>query len=300
MKKIFIILSAFFLGLTFVNAQVNYQERTLDNLGVNKNITITDANRNNILRTPLVDASEKIYDFADVLDDTTKQTLLNKMNAFIEKSNMDIVIVLIDKELSDDEIEDYAADFYDYNDFGLNYSYYSGILLIRNVNSYNRFFNIYTFGEAQLYYTYDRCESILDDIYDDIKADRYLEGLTTYISEAEYYFEQGKVSDDQYIDDNGFVKTKYKVPYLLSAIISGTITTITMCILVGKNKMVKKELKANTYLDRNSIKYNKQNNIFLHSHTSSYTINTDSGGSGGGSHSGSSGMGHSGGGGRHG
>lgn len=300
MKKIFIILSAFFLGLTFVNAQVNYQERTFDNLGVNKNITITDANRNNILRTPLVDASEKIYDFADVLDDTTKQTLLNKMNAFIEKSNMDIVIVLIDKELSDDEIEDYAADFYDYNDFGLNYSYYSGILLIRNVNSYNRFFNIYTFGEAQLYYTYDRCESILDDIYDDIKADRYLEGLTTYISEAEYYFEQGKVSDDQYIDDNAFVKTKYKVPYLLSAIISGTITTITMCILVGKNKMVKKELKANTYLDRNSIKYNKQNNIFLHSHTSSYTINTDSGGSGGGSHSGSSGMGHSGGGGRHG
>ena len=46
MKKIFIILSAFFLGLTFVNAQVNYQERTFDNLGVNKNITITDANRN--------------------------------------------------------------------------------------------------------------------------------------------------------------------------------------------------------------------------------------------------------------
>ena len=118
MKKIFIILSTFFLGLTFVNAQVNYQERTLDNLGVNKNITINDTNRNNILRTPLVDASEKIYDFADVLDDTTKQTLLNKMNAFIEKSNMDIVIVLIDKELSDDEIEDYAADFYDYNDFG--------------------------------------------------------------------------------------------------------------------------------------------------------------------------------------
>ena len=151
MKKIFIILSTFFLGLTFVNAQVNYQERTLDNLGVNKNITITDANRNNILRTPLVDASEKIYDFADVLDDTTKQTLLNKMNAFIEKSNMDIVIVLIDKELSDDEIEDYAADFYDYDDFGLNYSYYSGILLIRNVNFISLFIYSYRFLQRYIF-----------------------------------------------------------------------------------------------------------------------------------------------------
>ena len=57
-----------------------------------------------------------------------------------------MVILTIDEKLLDSEIEDYAADFYDYNDFGLNFPKYSGIILIINMNSFNRFFNIYTFG----------------------------------------------------------------------------------------------------------------------------------------------------------
>ncbi len=49
--------------------------------------------------------------------------------------------------------------------FGLDDEYYSGVLLLRNTYESNPYFNIYTFGEAQLYFTYERLENVLDDIY---------------------------------------------------------------------------------------------------------------------------------------
>ena len=76
-----------------------------------------------------------------------------------------------------------------------------------------------------------------------------------------------------------------------------------MIILVKKNKMVAKATQAGEYLIKDSINIKNRKDVFLHSHTTSYTVSHDSGGGGGGghsSHSGSSGGGHSSGGGRHG
>ena len=71
-----------------------------------------------------------------------------------------------------------------------------------------------------------------------------------------------------------------------------------MVVLVKKNKMIKKETLANVYLNQNSINYYNVVDKFLHSHTSSYTVNNNSSGSSH-SHIGSSGGRHGGGGGRH-
>lgn len=64
---------------------------------------------------------------------------------------MDMVILTIDLPYDDEQIEDYAADFYDYNDFGIDFDLYSGIIIVRNINSFNRYFNIYTFGLMHSY-----------------------------------------------------------------------------------------------------------------------------------------------------
>jgi len=154
MKKIYLILITFLLGINFINASTNTIPRTDEDLGVNKKWIIGENNIANVKRTPRVNAEEKIYDFAEVLTSEEEQELYQKISEYIEKTNMDMVILTINEEFSDSAIEDYAADFYDYNDFGLNFEKYSGIILVRNINSYNRFFNIYTFGNAQLYYDY--------------------------------------------------------------------------------------------------------------------------------------------------
>ena len=304
MKKIYLILISIVIGFTSVKASTNTIPRTDSDLGVNKKWNITENNINNVKRTPRVDASEKIYDFADILSSEEESELYNKALEYVKKTNMDLVILTIDEEFSDYEIEDYAADFYDYNDFGINFSKYSGIILVRNVNSYNRYFNIYTFGEAQRYYDYDTCEAILDAIYDELRNDYYLDGFSRFISLSDYYFEKGP-DEDIYVDDNGYAyyKRTYRVPYGLAAFISGLATLITMIILVKKNKMIKKETLASVYVNKDSIKYRNRVDQFLHSHTSSYTISHNSGGGGSGgsfSSSGSSGGGHGGGGGRHG
>lgn len=307
MKKtnmILILLFTLFLGITNVNAEVYTIERTKDDLGVNKNFEITDDNLNNVLNTPRVDADDKIYDFANILDDDTKNELYEDIQDFIEYTNMDMVILTTNLPYSDSQIEDYTADFYDYNDFGINFDKYSGIIIVRNTNSYNKFFNIYTFGDAQLYYPFERCENILDTIYYDIRNENYLSGFRTFIVESKKYYDYGIPYDyrNYYVDEMGYLKEKYTIPFLGAFIFSSIMTLIIMLVMIHKNKMVKKATKATIYLDESSVNYTKVEDRFVNTYTTSYTTSSSSGGSGGGghSHSGSSGGGHGGGGGRHG
>ena len=58
------------------NSKVEVKDRDSEtNLGVNKKWTITDRNRGNVLRTPYVNADEKIYDFSGILTDEEKKEL---------------------------------------------------------------------------------------------------------------------------------------------------------------------------------------------------------------------------------
>ncbi len=302
MKKLLVLVLTFFLGINVTNA-VNTIPRTDEDLGVNKKWDITESNIDNVKRTPRVDASEKIYDFAEIISEEEETELKGKIDSYISKTNMDMVILTTDLELNDYELEDYAADFYDYNDFGINYEGYSGIILIINMNSFNRFFNVFTFGDAQLYYDYDRCEIILDYIFDDIKEGLYYNGFTKYIEKSETIFERGKVEGLE-IDDNGYVHVVYvyHIPWIVAFFIAGIATLVIMLILIKKNKMVKKETQASVYTDKGSIVYKNKVDKFLRSHTSTYVISSSSSSGGShssSSHSGSSGGGHGGGGGRH-
>ncbi len=290
------------IGISNVKASTVTFDRTEGDLGVNKKWTIDEYNIDNVYATPRVDASEKIYDYAEIISDSEEQVLFNAIQNYIDTANMDMVILTVDLPYSDSEIENYAADFYDYNDFGINIELYSGIIIVRNINSYNRFFNIYTFGNAQLYYPYERCEEILDYIYNDIHAENYLSGFNSFISYSIKFYNEGipNFYQNYYVDDMGYLKKRYTIPWFIALIVSSIFTCIVMIILISKNKMVKKASIAKEYLDSSSINYTNRSDNFITSHTTSYTISSSSGGGGGGSHSGSSGGGHGGGGGRHG
>ena len=285
---------------------------TLENYGVNKKWEITDFNKANVLRTKEVKKKKKIYDFKDVLTEEEETNLKSQIDSFVEKYNMDLVLLIDDLEYTYDSAnEEYAADFYDYNDFGIDFEKYSGIVLFRNTYEKDKYYDMYTFGNCQLYFDNYRYDDILDSIYNDLHDGNYYDGFSTFISKTSNYISSGRPSGliNYEVDDNGYlyeipVPRVYRIPWEAILPISFVITLVTMIILIKKNKMVKKAVTAEEYLLKNTINITKRQDLFVSSHTTSYTESHDSGGSGGGggfsSSGGSSGGGHSSGGGRHG
>ena len=119
MKKIFYIILVITLLLAInVKASTNVKERTeSNNYGVTKE-TDYHSRLDSIMKTKYVNASEKIYDFSDILTDEEEQELKLLIDEYRNKTGFDLVIVTdYLPYTSDDENVAYAEDFYDYNDF---------------------------------------------------------------------------------------------------------------------------------------------------------------------------------------
>ena len=300
MKKILLFLLSFFCFIN-VNA-VTVNERTEEDLRVNKKIEITEYNKNTILKTPSVDADLKVYDFANILDNTN---YYEAIEIFIKTYDMDMVIVTIE-ENNKSNSRDYGMDFYDYNDFGINFKNYSGILLVidldRTVNEGQRNVEIITTGEAMLLFDDERINNIIDVMIYNLRQENYIDAVHDFINKTSYYASQGipNSNKDFYIDDEGNYRQRFVIPYtygLCFAIIS---SLIIVSITVSSNKMIKQVTHAREYLKETN--FIKKEDKFINSHTTRRVIRTDSGGSGGfhgGGSSisrGSSGMSHGGGG----
>lgn len=330
-KVLLIILITVFIHTNVYASTNTYNRDELENHGVKKNWKITTSNIDNINRTPAVDSTEKIYDYADLLTDEEERLLKEKIDEFIEKYKMDFVIVTNNYEYpasisnycysetqadkkEDEANEEYASDFYDYNDFGMIFENNSGILLFRNTAIdpcfHEMYYDMYTFGNAQLYFNQYRYDSVLDGIYNNLRSKNYYNGFVDYISRVSNFLDEGIPSDlkGYTVDENGYLQPPPRVyhPPIIGGIGIGVIISgIVIIIMIAKNNMVKKATKAEEYLNKGKYKLTTKSDVFLRSHTTHYTVSSSSSGGGhssGGhsSHSGSSGGGHSSGGGRHG
>ncbi len=300
-------ISAYILLPTTVNAEVTtYNREELKNYGVNKKWNINTNNKDNILKTYAVDSNQKIYDFSNALTDEEEQKLTERMHNFTEKYKIDIVILTDNYQYTEDsQNTTFATDFYDYNDFGINYEKYDGVMLFRNTYEQNPYFDAYSFGNAQLYFYDTRLSNTLDYIYDDIHSEAYYSGFNKFIDKMEEYYNEGKLTD-YYVDESGFLQKQKTASYYLkmiglSMIIALVITGIIIYTLIKKNKMVLKATKATVYMNKEKSKITNVQDNFITSNTTSYVISSDTSSGGGHSSSGgSSGGGFSSGGGRHG
>ena len=207
-NKIVLMIFTWLLIVTPVYAKqpTTCDRETMDNLGVHKKWEITDTNRENVKKAPCVDSKDKIYDFSEVLTDEEYEKLRQQLLEYIQKTKMDAIIVIADIPYSwDGTNEDYAADFYDYNDFGIEFDKYSGTMLLRNTYEADPYYDIYTFGNAQLYYDYDRLQIALDAVYDDLHNERYYDGFSKYISFLSEYYEKGVGLKNYIVDDQGML-----------------------------------------------------------------------------------------------
>lgn len=235
-----------------------------------------------------LDTSLKIYDDADLLTSEEETQLKVKIDAFIDKYNMDMVIVTTNDNSSSGTTQDYAQDFYDYNGFGIGKTKDGILLLIDRTYGYNDL-RIVTTGEAILIYDDIRIEYILDDIVY-AKSDGYYQMALAFVDASSNYAEKGVAPSNSgyYIDVNGILKPKRFFPWFWVILISLAVPSIIVGVLVARNKMIKKEVQAAAYLDQNSIEYTRREDRFITTHTSSAYIPRNTGGSGGRSGGGSS------------
>ena len=232
LKLVLIILLLFTITIT-VNAEVKTEDRnTLNNLGVNKKWEITAKNKSNVLNTPKVDSSEKIYDFENVLTEEEKTNLKTQIDQYMEKTGYELIILIKNIPFYEDsENETYATDFYDYNDFALELKGYSGTILFRNTYEEDPYFDMYMFGDTQLYYQGDgRNDAILDTIYNDLHNGNYYDGFSLYISMLDNYYDKGIANDlkNYYIDEDGYLQKHFTIHYLFMALFSIILSFVTM------------------------------------------------------------------------
>lgn len=291
MKKLFVLFISFFLLVLPVYASTNTYSRTTTDLKVPKKIKYKSSMEHNVLLTPSVNANEKIYDFAELLTEEEEKQLYDKVKEFLANTNLDLAIVTINTNVKD-STQEYADDFYDYNDFSID-----GLAFV--IDMQNRIFYISTAGKAMLYYDDYRIEYILSALDQEMYNHEYFNACNTLISQLTEYYDSGFSDNaDKYV----IVGTQIyrKTPYLLLSIIAVVSATIGTLILALRNKKVKLASNSNDYFDNKAFEKTKDTKKLISSNTSRvYIPPTDSGGggsSGGGFHSGSSGASHGGGG----
>lgn len=289
MKRLLLILLIIFPLNVF--ASVNTCTRTSDNLYVPDKIKYKSSMESNVLSTPCVDASEKIYDFADLFAKEEEITLYNEVTSFTNNTGLDLGIVTINVNSKGSAME-FADDFYDYNDFSRH-----GILLLIDMDTREYYFS--TTGNAIFYFNDYRVDAVLDTMEYNMRNGYYNSATLEFISQMEIYYNAGIVTDKYTIDSRGRIVKK--TPWILLTIISLMVAFITTNILKGRNKKVKVVNHANEYVN-GKLNLTKKNEIFLYKttdrHYSPISDSSSSGSSGGGisSHSGSSGSSHGGGG----
>lgn len=291
MKKIFVLFISLFLLVLPVYASTNTYSRTTTDLKVPKKIKYKSSMEHNVLLTPSVNANEKIYDFAELLTEEEEKQLYDKVKEFIANTNLDFAIVTINTNVKD-STQEYADDFYDYNDFSID-----GLAFV--IDMQNRIFYISTAGKAMLYYDDYRIEYILSALDQEMYNHEYFNACNTLISQLTEYYNHGFSDNaDKYV----VIGTQIyrKTPYLLLSIIAVVSATIGTLILALRNKKIKLATNSNDYFDNKSFEITKDTKEFISSNTSRvYIPPADSGGGGSSSsgfHSGSSGASHGGGG----
>lgn len=245
------------------------------------------------------DNTIKVYDYAQVLNADEEDKLKNEVNEYIDKYNMDMVLVTV-KHHEKSNTKEYAQDFYDYNGFGIGDTNDGIIFVIDFTFGYTDIY-ISTTGEAILMYDDYRINNMLDNIANK-KDNGYFSMFQSFIKDSSSYASMGIPDSNSNfeINSNGDYVYKEEIPWPVVIVISLLIPTITLIILINKNKMVRKSVNANYYLKEGSLNIKSRNDRFVTTHTTSIRINdtSSSGGRSGGSSisRGSSGISHGGGG----
>ena len=269
MKKIVLSLIIFLLPIVSF-ASTNTYPRTEDDLRINSWITVTEENKDNILNTPSVNEEEKIYDFADLYTDEEEKNLYSAVYDYTQRRNLDLVIVTINDNF--ESTQEYADDFYDYNNFGYG-SDRDGLLFL--VDMENRYVYISATGGAMTLYPDNECDMITEQVYTYFSDQNYYDGTYQMIKTLDTYYEIS-------YNDSNIDEYKYNtadVNYLYVFIFAIVCTIIGIVILIKRNDLVKVATTSEEYYDKGSKGVHRIKDVVIGHHVTKHAIEHDTGSS---------------------
>jgi len=130
-------------------------QRSEENPQVHKSFLCNNLTKKQLeraLQMPYVDTEIKVYDAAGLLSNREYSAIKSRVDEFINKNKIDMVIVTINQNdeetnLDNNATENFAMDFYEYNDFGKGEQSpmgYDGVILV--IDMQNRKFSILDAG----------------------------------------------------------------------------------------------------------------------------------------------------------
>lgn len=204
--------------------------RSEDNLLVSKDVVVTENNLNDILATPAVDSSEKIYDYADLFTSVEEDAIYKKLKQYIKDTSIDAVIVTVNDKIKY-SIDQYANNFYDYNDFKKN-----GIIFVVSTGYEEIEIYMGKIGDSSNkvlgIYSDQKINQTLEYVYKDISVGKYNEAITNYIMILDGFYVQSHEGGDYKLDKDGHIRKN--IPWIEIIILSSALTFVFDMLLIYK------------------------------------------------------------------
>ena len=212
-----------------VFASTRTYTRTRENPLVPDGIELTEEVYQEIMSTPAVDATEKIYDYADLLDDREENLVYKDITNYIRTTKIDAIIVTI-KNINGVSLDRFASNFYQYNMFSKD-----GIIFIIHMGGEKPELYIKSFGEgdSKAFSQYDdnRKTKILYMANKYILKGKYYDGMECYIRSLLGFYD-AKASANYHIEEDGTVIKD--IPWIEIIIIVVSFTFIGTLIFLFK------------------------------------------------------------------
>ena len=223
--------------------------RTNENLLVPDSVTVTDNNREAILKTPAVSSEEKVYDFADLYNEDQEKNLFQAANNYTTNSSIDVVVVTT-KDLKGFTLEQYAYNFYDYNMFKSE-----GIVFVIYIENEKAKLFMGDIGtkESKVFVMYNdkRTEEILSYIYPDIKEGNYYLDTDKYIKTNDGLYRIN--NNSYYLDEHGVIVKTIPWIELIILALCVTIVVVILCAYKLSNKSRKNKYNLDDNINETTM-----------------------------------------------
>ena len=146
-----------------------------------------------LLPLDVLAASSRVFDNASLFSEEDIDKLSEEIQKLQDKTQMDYVIVTT-LDADGKTAQDYADDFYDSHDFGMDEEY-SGMLYLIDLD--NQEIYISTTGKMLRYLTDARIESLLDDAFTQAAEEHYADSAFFVLKGVEDYITLG-IPEGQY------------------------------------------------------------------------------------------------------
>ena len=203
--------------------------------------------------------TERLADFADLLDDGQEEELEAKLDQVSEDYGCDVVVVT--EETLDGAVpQDYADDFFDYNDYGMGEDK-SGILFLITMSE--RKWCISTHGEAIQIFTDAGQEYMTDNFGSYLSDGEYYEGFMKFADLCEEFIIQAQSGEPYDVENLPEETIPFYMIFLISLVIGFVIALIVTGVMRSRMKTVHMKPDAADYMKDGSLHINRSRDIFL-------------------------------------